>query len=49
MTTNAIRRASPVLVAITPNRDAPKRNQGVSVAKPLNATANGTTPSAQKR
>ena len=38
MTMNASRRASPDLVAISPNRIAPKRNHGVVVANPWKAS-----------
>src|SRR2546427_11238939 len=49
MTRNAIRRAKPVFVAMVPNKIAPNKNQGVSVANPRNATSKGTTRNAQKR
>jgi hypothetical protein len=42
-------RATPDRVAITPSSRAPNRNQAVSLANPLNATGNRTTPSAQNR
>ena len=47
ITINAIRRARPDFVAMLPNNAAPKRNQGVSLAKPVNAMSNGTILSAQ--
>ena len=49
MTVKASRRASPDLLAINPISMAANRNQAVSFAKPLNATLNRTTPSAQNR
>ncbi len=47
ITRNAIRLANPDFVAIAPNKSAPNKNHGVSVAKPLKATLKGTTRNAQ--
>ena len=49
MIMNATRRANPDFVAIVPNRIAPNKNQGVSVANPLKATPKSTTPRAQNK
>src|ERR1700761_388777 len=45
----AILRATVDRVATAPMSSAPNRNQAVSLAKPLNAVGNLTTPSAQNR
>src|SRR6195256_54178 len=44
-----IRCGTPLLFAATPSMIAPKRNQGVSFAKPLNAVSTLATPVAQNR
>ena len=44
-----IRCGTPLLLAATPSMIAPKRNQGVSFAKPLNAVSTLATPVAQNR